>query len=142
MTLVPISRAIYRAAIGLGFAAVYACVLNPQPLPPGDVKEDGGQTALADAGGPAAEGSDAGSTGGDGATATPSDAGRSPPEGSEPDAGAEAGDAEVSEGEAGDGEVGAEASEAEAPEDADIDVALDAVDAPADAAATSQEGDR
>jgi hypothetical protein len=134
MTLVPISRAIYRAGIGLGFVAVYACVLNPQPLPPGDATQDGGATALADAAGPAVGANDAAGSIVDGATATPSDAGSSPPEGSEPDAGAEAGDAA-----AGDGDVGdVKASEADAPEDAEIDV----VDAPTDAAATSEEGDR
>jgi hypothetical protein len=144
MTLVPIIRAIYRAGIGLGFVAVYACVLNPQPLPPGDVKQDGGQNALADAGGPAVEGNDAAGTNGDGGAAIPSDAGPSPPEGSEPDAGvAEASDAEVSEADARDSEVGdSKASDEDAPKDAEIDVALDAVDARADTAADGEEGDR
>jgi hypothetical protein len=133
MTLVPIFRALRRAGIGLGLVAIYACTLNPQPLPPGDSSEGG-------AGAPALGPVD-GSAGALDAAAA--DGAFAPPDGSP--------GAETAEGGAGDGGVGdggfgdtgpgdGGASEVDGPMDAKTDAGPDAIeDEPADAAETDGE---
>jgi hypothetical protein len=121
MTLARIRRALCLAGIALGFAAAYACSLNPQPLPPGDTPEGGKGTVGDDASTVFGGADSGGQLAADGAPAG------NPPDGSSdgaatpnPPEGGDAGDAE-SDGE-GDGAT-------DAP-----------VEAPADAATDGEEG--
>jgi len=120
MTLVRIRRVFVLAGTSLGFAgAVYACSLNPQPLPPGDTADGGGTNNPVVGEGDASFGGGAdsgGLLGADGAT------GANPPDGSYDGGGVpappEGGDAS----DGGDGETDAPA---DAPEGAPADAPTD-----------------
>jgi hypothetical protein len=132
MTLVPISRALRRAGIGLGLVGIYACTLNPQPLPPGESPEGGTLTP--------ALGVDASAGAGDGAAADGAFAGA---DGSLGPEAAEGGAREGGAGEDGSGDAAigdGDAGEVDGPTDAETDAGPDAIeDTPADGATTDGE---
>jgi len=69
MTLARTSRVLCLTGAAFGFAAGYACSLNPQPLPPGDTAEGGKTNAGMDASttfGPADSGTGLGDDAGQG----------------------------------------------------------------------------
>jgi hypothetical protein len=129
MTLVPNSRALGRAGIGLCLAALCACTLNPQPLPPGDFAEAGASA-------PAVGGEDASAGPGDGAAADGAFAGQDGSLGPEAaEAGANdsgRGDGGPRDGGLGDGSVG----EVDGPTGAETDAVGDG---PADAGVDGEE---